>query len=418
MDLRRLVQAMRRYRIIVVAVAVLGLAVGVGYTFVKPPTLTSQALVWLPTTKNVQTSVLIADSTSVLEGAALTLQPHVPLATMRKQVKVGNLTANILSISASGSTADGAEDMANAVATSYLTYISQPNSPGGRMFGKMAQSATTATGTTLPVRLGLLGGLGLLAGFLAGILIALGISRGDRRLRERDEIADALGVPVLAAVPVWHPSDAAAWTKLLQAYEPSVLHAWNLRKALRYLGLSDFRSPDSGSTSLSVVSIAGDRGALALGPQLAVFTASLGIPTLLVVGANTEAGAIATLAAACAAGPEVVPNLRVGVRDEDGGRPRAALKIVVAVLDDQAPRMVSGPRTAATILAVSAGAANAEQLARVAVGAASAGRDIVGILVADPDPTDHTTGRLPQRTRMARRSRPTRVTGTATKTAR
>ena len=101
MDLRRLVQAMRRYRIIVVAVAVLGLAAGVGYTFVKPPTLTSQALVWLPTTKNVQTSVLIADSTSVLEGAALTLQPHVPLATMRKQVKVGNLTANILSISAS-----------------------------------------------------------------------------------------------------------------------------------------------------------------------------------------------------------------------------------------------------------------------------------------------------------------------------
>jgi capsular polysaccharide biosynthesis protein len=418
MDLRRLVQAMRRYRIIVAAVAVLGLAVGVGYTFAKPPTQTSRALVWLPSTKNVQTNVLIAESTPVLEGAALTLKPHMSLATIRKQVQIGNLTGNILSISASASTADGAEDMANAVATSYLTYISQPNSPGGRMFGKPVQSATTATGAALPVRLGMLGGFGLLAGLLGGILIALGISRGDRRLRERDEIADALGVPVLAAVPVWHPADAAAWTKLLQAYEPSVLHAWNLRKALRYLGLTDFRAPDSASTSLSVVSIAGDRGALALGPQLAVFTASLGIPTLLVVGANTEAGAIATLAAACAASPEVVPNLRVGVRDEDSSRSRAALKIVVAVLDDQAPRMVPGPRTAATILAVSAGAANAEQLARVAVGAASAGRDIVGILVADPDPTDHTTGRLPQRTRMARRSRPTRLSGTATKSAR
>lgn len=418
MDLRRLVQAVRRYRIIVAAVAVLGLAGGIGYGFVKPPTLTAQAQVWLPTTKNVQTNVLIADSTSVLEGAALSLQPHVPLTTMRKQVQVGNLTPNIISISAKATTADQAQDMANAVANSYLTYISQPNSPGGRMFGKMVQSATTATGSALPVRLGTLGGLGLVAGLLIGILIALGISRGDRRLRERDEIADALGVPVLAAVPVWHPSDAAAWTKLLQAYEPSVLHAWNLRKALRYLGLSDFRAPESGSTSLSVLSIATDRGALALGPQLAVFTASLGIPTLLVVGANTEAGAIATLAAACDGSPEVVPNLRVSARDEDAGRSRAALKIVVAVLDDETPRMVPGPRTAATILAVSAGAANAEQLARVAVGAASAGRDIVGILVADPDPTDHTTGRLPQRTRMARRSRPTRLTGTATKTAR
>lgn len=418
MDLRRLVQAVRRYRIIVAAVAVLGLAGGIGYGFVKPPTLTAQAQVWLPTTKNVQTNVLIADSTSVLEGAALSLQPHVPLTTMRKQVQVGNLTPNIISISAKATTADQAQDMANAVANSYLTYISQPNSPGGRMFGKMVQSATTATGSALPVRLGTLGGFGLVAGLLIGILIALGISRGDRRLRERDEIADALGVPVLAAVPVWHPSDAAAWTKLLQAYEPSVLHAWNLRKALRYLGLSDFRAPESGSTSLSVLSIATDRGALALGPQLAVFTASLGIPTLLVVGANTEAGAIATLAAACDGSPEVVPNLRVSARDEDAGRSRAALKIVVAVLDDETPRMVPGPRTAATILAVSAGAANAEQLARVAVGAASAGRDIVGILVADPDPTDHTTGRLPQRTRMARRSRPTRLTGTATKTAR
>ena len=418
MDLRRLVQAVRRYRIIVAAVAVLGLAGGIGYGFVKPPTLTAQAQVWLPTTKNVQTNVLIADSTSVLEGAALSLRPHVPLTTMRKQVQVGNLTPNIISISAKATTADQAQDMANAVANSYLTYISQPNSPGGRMFGKMVQSATTATGSALPVRLGTLGGFGLVAGLLIGILIALGISRGDRRLRERDEIADALGVPVLAAVPVWHPSDAAAWTKLLQAYEPSVLHAWNLRKALRYLGLSDFRAPESGSTSLSVLSIATDRGALALGPQLAVFTASLGIPTLLVVGANTEAGAIATLAAACDGSPEVVPNLRVSARDEDAGRSRAALKIVVAVLDDETPRMVPGPRTAATILAVSAGAANAEQLARVAVGAASAGRDIVGILVADPDPTDHTTGRLPQRTRMARRSRPTRLTGTATKTAR
>src|ERR1700733_14995037 len=146
MDLRRLVQAMRRYRIIVAAVAVLGLAVGVGYTFAKPPTQTSRALVWLPSTKNVQTNVLIAESTPVLEGAALTLKPHMQLASIRKQVQIGNLTGNILSISASASTADGAEDMADAVANSYLTYISQPNSPGGRMFGKMAQSGTTATG--------------------------------------------------------------------------------------------------------------------------------------------------------------------------------------------------------------------------------------------------------------------------------
>ena len=51
---------------------------------------------------------------------------------------------------------------------------------------------------------------------------------------------------------------------------------------------------------------------------------------------------------------------------------------------------------AVTVLAVSAGAATAEQLARVAASAADNGRDIAGILVANPDPSDQTTGRLPQ----------------------
>ena len=60
-------------------------------------------------------------------------------------------------------------------------------------------------------------------------------------------------------------------------------------------------------------------------------------------------------------------------------------------------------RTTATVLGVSAGAATAEQLARVAASAAADGRDIAGILVADPDPADHTTGRLPQLARPAHR---------------
>ena len=48
------------------------------------------------------------------------------------------------------------------------------------------------------------------------------------------------------------------------------------------------------------------------------------------------------------------------------------------------------------MLGVASGAVTAQQLARVAASAAADGRDIVGILVADPDPADQTTGRLPQ----------------------
>jgi hypothetical protein len=68
------------------------------------------------------------------------------------------------------------------------------------------------------------------------------------------------------------------------------------------------------------------------------------------------------------------------------------------------------------VLGVSAGAATAAQLIGVAVSATADGRQIDGILLADPDPTDHTTGRIPQLARPARRRMPTRLTSTPTQT--
>ena len=70
--------------------------------------------------------------------------------------------------------------------------------------------------------------------------------------------------------------------------------------------------------------------------------------------------------------------------------------------------------TTSTVLGVSSGAATAEQLAQVAVSADADGREIIGILVADPEPTDHTTGRIPQLSRSAHRRLPTRLTGITT----
>jgi hypothetical protein len=91
---------------------------------------------------------------------------------------------------------------------------------------------------------------------------------------------------------------------------------------------------------------------------------------------------------------------------------------VVGVVDGHAPRVADTMRAATTILGVSAGAVTAEQLARVAASAATAGREIAGVLVADPDPADHTTGRIPQLARPAHRKTPTRTSGTPTETRR
>ena len=95
--------------------------------------------------------------------------------------------------------------------------------------------------------------------------------------------------------------------------------------------------------------------------------------------------------------------------DEDT-LPIGGLVVVVAVVDGRAPRVAATIRATTTVLGVTSGVVTAQQLARVAASAAGGGRDIMGILVADPDPADPTTGRLPQLARLGKRRMPTRMT--------
>jgi capsular polysaccharide biosynthesis protein len=438
LDLRRSAQIVRRHKIVVCIFAALGLLAGVGWTLHRPPMLSSEALVdvVLPpsaqgaatsggsagTNPALATQIVIATSAPVLVSVQRTVDPSMSLPTLQSRVQVTSVvSSDVLSIRAEGKTAAQAEATANAVANSYVAYVSSRNVQAQ---ARVLERATTAAGPSLSSRLPLTGVLGALLGALVGAIAVLALSRRDRRLRKRDEIADSIGVPVLASISVVHPSGAAGWTKLLANYEPGVVDAWRLRKALQHLDLADVTMngsrPGNGS-SLEVLSFGFDSGALALGPQLAVFAASRGIPTTLVVGPQQDVKAAATLRAACAAPPAPSrrsSQLQVVVRDHDGGirPPDAVLTVVVAVVDGQDPQVADTTRTTATVLGVSAGAATAEQVARVAASAAAAGRDITGILVADPDPGDHTTGRLPQLARPAHRRGPTRITGTTAET--
>jgi capsular polysaccharide biosynthesis protein len=440
LDLRKALRLVRRHKFIVWTAAVIGIVAGVGYAMLRPPTLTAEAWVVIaPSPRGVVTGtqVLIAGSDRVLTDALADIHPEMSLPELRDKIQVTDETPTIIGISAEGQTATQAEVAANAVAQSYVDYVGHPeNLPDGPVQARVLQAATTATGTS---RSSHLAGMSLLGGLLGGVLagfIVLGVGHRDRRLRERDEIADSIGVPVLASMGVEHPSDAADWTRLIEHYEPGAVDAWRMRKALQYLGFADLALDDhrsGGGFSLTVVSFSFDPRALALAPQLAAFAASRGIPTALVVGPQQNVHATATLRAACSAlalatsGP-----LQVIVRDDDGAiQPSdATLTVVVAVVDGQAPQILTyeAPswndlvsntmRTTATVLGVSAGVATAEQLARVAASAAVAGHSITGILVADPDPSDPTTGRLPQVSRPARPGRPTRMTGTAMETRR
>ncbi|HEX7270254.1 MAG TPA: hypothetical protein VF256_22905 [Streptosporangiaceae bacterium] len=428
LDMRRSLRIVRRHKRIVIIAVALGFLAGAAFTVLKPPLLKSEVQVMLPTGagKYIGTQVVIASGDDVLRAAGQQLSPPMSMQALRTRVQSRGVTANIISIAAEGATAAQARNTANAVAHSYINFINQNVTPGGQMVARVINTPP-ATGTPLPSRLLVTGGLGALLGALIGAIIALAIGRSDRRLRERDEIADTIGVPVLASIPVAHPSDAANWTRLLEEYKPGAVPAWSLRKALQHLGLTDLKGGNGGS--LAVLSLSSDPGALALGPQLAVFAASLGIPTALVIGPQQDANVTATLRAACAVPPPAQSKrsdqLRVSVKDQDdmdrqpdgagaGRQPDAALTTIVAVVDAQTPRVADTVRTTATVLGVSAGRTTAEQLARVAASLAADGRQIAGILVADPDSADHTTGRVPQLAPPSHRRLPTRLTGTST----
>jgi capsular polysaccharide biosynthesis protein len=434
LDLRRSMQLVRRHKILVAIVIILGIAGGGAYAVLSPPTQTSTALVALPqspltttpgaaaTDPFTATQEVIATSYQVLLNALPNVRPAMSLNQLRNAVQAGSPAPDIISITATGKHAADVEATANAVADSYIAYVRSPKSPVGHVSAQSLEAATSASGPTPLKREITFALLGALVGALIGAIVALAIGRNDRRLRERDEISDSIGVPVLASFPVAHPTDAAGWTKLLEEYKPAAVHAYRLRQALQHLGPGSANGYDGGERSrpsFTVLCLSSDSGAFALGPQLAVFAASQGIPTTLVIGPQPDVKAAATLRTACAvpppAGSKRPAGLRVAVVDSDADVPRdAALTIVVSVVDVQNPQVSDTVRTAATVLGVSAGSATAEQLALVAMSAALDGRDIAGILVADPESADRTTGRAPQLSRPAHRRMPTRLKGMTT----
>jgi capsular polysaccharide biosynthesis protein len=441
LDLKRSVRIVRRHWLVVTAVAVAGLVAGGAYAVLRPPVLTSTALVRIvappsapsgngsgssgngsgSSSNGTDTWVLIASSDDVLKLALPHIQPPVSMQTLRSELQVKSPAPDIISIRAEGRTAAQAGDAANAVATSFVGYLASPQSQSGSTRALVQQPATAATERSRAVSIAIFGVIGILAGGAIGAIGVLAVKRRDRRLRLRDEIADSIGIPVLASIQVGHPSDAAGWLRLLTGYEPGVVDAWRLRAALDFLGAGNAGPATMGQgqgISLAVLSLQSDPAALALGPQLAAFAASREIRTELVIGLQPDPGAAATLCAACT-GVAETEYLRVSVGDQRRARHRpATLTFIVGVIDQNAPRGAGRMPATAAVLGVSAGTATAEELARAAISAADQGCKLVGILVADPDSTDGTTGRLPQLARTNSRMAPTHLTGIPTETRR
>ncbi|MFG1622952.1 Wzz/FepE/Etk N-terminal domain-containing protein [Kribbella sp. NPDC049227] len=395
LDVKKSWRAIRRHRLIVAAVAAVGLLGGVAAGFLVPPLHTATSLVVLPPplaadpekatgTQSIETQVFIAESEPVLRSAGQNLSPALSSEVVKGRVKVTAVTDDVIQIDAKGTTAGQSMRLANAVAEVYLVFVTTdqklPGDLGKKTGARVLEQATTARGGNLAIHLGIFGLLGALIGAVAGSIGVLAKVRGDRRLRLRDEIADAVGLPVLASVSSYQATDVSDWAYLLEHYSPTAVEAWSLRKTLHHLGL-DVKG--GGPVSLTVISFTGDDKALPLGPQLAALATSIGITTSIVVDSHQE--------------PEGT----------------TALSIHLVVVDRDAPHLVGAEHTTNTIVALSAGTVTAEELARLAVAAAADGRNIDGLVVTDPDPTDRTIGRVSQSMRRSSSRLPTLLTGTA-----
>jgi capsular polysaccharide biosynthesis protein len=412
LNLRKFARTVQHRRKLIGIVTLAGLLIGLIISVLQPPSMTSTALVVLPqNAQNVATEVVIAGSEPVLSRALPHIQPPMSLLTLENQVSVKSLTSNVISISARAATGGQAEQAANAVANAYIKYLRLPASPVGNVAGQVLQPANTATGLGALAQDAIDVGLGALAGLLAGVVTAFILGRRERTLTGLDDIANSIGVPVLAAVPVGRPADAAGWTRLLDGYQPGPVQAWRLRQALREIGISETTANERDTTTVTVLTMSSDPRSLALGPQLAAYTASLAIPTLLIVGPQQDSNAAAALYTACSAqqgSASRSSQLQTAVADSaEADQPSGArLVVVVTVVDGKRPKLTPAPSAQVTVLGVTAGTGTAEQLALVASAAAAAGGDVAGLLVADPDPADQTTGRVPRSVRTVRRVRP------------
>lgn len=370
-----------------------------------------------------------ASALGVAEGQALADRRQTLAESLRAVVREISRTTELRGTAVPGS--DDAKSASVALAqltaqqSELLLQVDELNDRQEAGAGRPAataveiQGASPATRPRAVVHFTVHAAAGAALALLAVVVLVATLMRKNRRLRLRDEIADAIGSPVVASVRSHAARSVAGWAALMKGYEPSSVEAWALRLTLRQLfpqpgdGRGRTRGEDADTrapSSMTLITLAGDHRALAIAPQLASYAATSGLRTRLVAAQRHESAA--SLWAACHRDPgqeEVRPGLLVetgttGTADVD-------LTVAIVVIDPRKPELMTPLRTDVDLICLSPGHASADDLARVAVEVDDTGRRISGVVVADPDSSDPTSGRRLEADRVGQEALPTRLTG-------
>lgn len=274
---------------------------------------------------------------------------------------------------------------------------------------KVVGAASPAQTQPVVVRGTLFVGVGAAAALLLAAAVVILRGRGEKALRSRDQIADSIGVAVVASLHSRTPRSVAGWVNLLRGYAPGSADAWALHQLLQRFTIESGTGTQPGparrsraqqegqhqSTRLLVLTLEGDQSTLAVGPQIACFAAASGRQTRLVTSSHRHESTDSLRAACSRIGSDEQPRPGLLVDSLSDALGHGELVVHSIAVSRQRPA-THIPRLddAVTLLAVSSGGASAEDLARVALAADEAGVPLDGIVVANPDPLDRTTGRL------------------------
>lgn len=228
----RLARCVRRRAALVVALALLGTALGLGFSLLAPSQYEASTRLFVSATRTADGQLLpdgsataesrvrsyarLATSDQVLRAVAEDLKLPYSTTDLAARITADAAPGTVLiDVRARDDDPARARDLANAVAEHLPTVVHRVanlDRTGASQDVPVSLAVTSAA--TLPAsplrpnRL-LSSGIGLTAGLLAGLSLALAGAFGDRRIQRRSDLVDVVPTPLLAEIP-HHPGRTLA----------------------------------------------------------------------------------------------------------------------------------------------------------------------------------------------------------------
>lgn len=223
MELTHFLRILRRYWLAIVAATLLGALLGYGWTLTQSRIFEAQASGFVTTgsgsnlalaaqgdayaTSRASSYVAIGKTRPVAESARARLGSDASADTLSARVTVSNPTGTaLIQVSATGGTAEDAQDLANAWIAGMSEQVDVIENAGDQSDSAVTklmafESAELPGAPIFPnVRMSI--AIGALGGIVLGLVYALIRSVLDRRIRNPKQIEETFDLPVVGTIPL------------------------------------------------------------------------------------------------------------------------------------------------------------------------------------------------------------------------